>query len=266
VYAFTTFDPTASTARFTVWNDTHQRDETLAKLIDLLEAHPGDFHVWNGDIFDFINSEDVLVKQVLHPAGRVYAAERPLVFVRGNHDARGSYARELARVIETPNGRSYYSFRQGPLACLVLDTGEDKDDAHPEYGGLNDFADYRREERRWLEQAIAQPEFQSAPFRVVFQHIPLRANGTDRYNDSRTQWEPLLARARIDFMFSGHVHTFAFREATTEQPFPLLIGGGPKPDQATFIHAQATEQLLDVQALALDGRELGHWIVPRRAP
>ena len=263
VHAFTTLDDAAGTARFTVWNDTHQNKETLARLIEHLPAYPSDLLVWNGDVFNDIPSEDVLIEELLHPAGRAYAATQALVFVRGNHDVRGAFARRMGLAIETPGDRYYYSFRQGPVAFLVLDTGEDKEDGHPEYGGLADFARYRLEQQSWLEQAIARPGFQSAPFRVLLTHIPLR--GPNHSADARAKWEPLLAKAGIDFAISGHTHRHAYEEPTAGQPFPLLVGGGPGPDKATFIHAEATTDELRVRLLALDGSDLGHWSVPRRS-
>jgi hypothetical protein len=144
----------------------------------------------------------------------------------------------------------------------VLDTGEDKDDAHPVYGGLNDFANYRTEQRTWLEQALARPEFQSAPFRLLFTHIPLR--GRSHSQDSKAKWEPLLAKARIDFAISGHTHRFAYNEPSAEQPCPLLVGGGPQIESATHIHVQATMDDLLVRMHGLDGKDLGHWEIKRR--
>jgi acid phosphatase type 7 len=263
VFSFTTLSAQADSASFTVWNDTHQNNVTLAKLIGHLPNHPADFHVWNGDIFNDIGTEEMLLAEVLQPAGLAYAANRPLMFARGNHDVRGAYARMLDRALEAPEGRYYYSFRHGPVAFLVLDTGEDKDDAHREYGGLNDFASYRTEQQRWLARAIAQPAWQSASFRVLFTHIPLR--GREHSVDSRAKWEKLLASARIDFAISGHTHRYAYNEPTPEQPWPLLVGGGPKPEQATFAHVHATAERLRVRAFALEGNELGHWEVSRRS-
>jgi hypothetical protein len=85
VYSFRTFSEAAATTSFIVWNDTHQNQETLSRLIGHLPRHPADFLVWNGDMFNFITSEDALIREPLHPAGLEYAATQPLVFSRGNH-------------------------------------------------------------------------------------------------------------------------------------------------------------------------------------
>jgi acid phosphatase type 7 len=263
IYGFKTLDAGASSTAFTIWNDTHQNVTTLTKLIERLPRYPADFLVWNGDIFNDVTTEDMLIAETLFPAQREYAATRPLVFTCGNHDVRGAHARELDRTIEVPDGKRYYSFRQGPVAFLVLDTGEDKIDTHPEYGGLNDFASYRLEQQPWLKRAIAEPAFQSAPFRVLLTHIPLR--GFEHSADSRAKWEPLLAQARIDFAISGHTHRYAYNAPEPAQPWPLLVGGGPKPEQATYIDVAATTQRLTVRMFGLDDRDLGQWDVERRA-
>ena len=263
VYAFTTLAPAADTASCIVWNDTHQNNVTLAKLIEHLPAFPADFLVWNGDIFNDVATEEMLIAETLFPAGLEYAATRPLVFTCGNHDVRGAHARQLARTIDVPEGRRYYTFRQGPIAFLVLDTGEDKDDSHREYGGLGDFASYRLEQQAWLERALHAPEFRTAPFRVLLTHIPLR--GREHSADSCAKWEPLLRNARLDFAVSGHTHRYAFNEPTTEQPWPLLVGGGPKPESATVFHVQATSTALTVLMFGLDRRDLGRWQVARKA-
>lgn len=261
-YSFKTLDARSASAKFTVWNDTHQHKETLGKLIEHLPLYPADFLLWNGDIFNAVESEEMLISQTLFPAGKAYAAELPLVVARGNHDVRGPAARILGRTVESREGRYYFMFRQGPVAFLVMDTGEDKVDEHVEYAGLADFAAYRTEQQRWLEQVIERPEFKSAPFRVLFTHIPLREYGHSR--DSRAKWESLLAKARIDFAMSGHTHRFAYHPPVVEQPFPLLVGGGPRLEQATFIHGEATEKELRVRVFDLEKKELGSWRVERK--
>jgi hypothetical protein len=262
IHGFSTLDPARNSASFVVWNDTHQNNTTLAGLVEHLPHYPADFLVWNGDIFNDVTTEDMLIRETLHPAGLEYSATRPLFLSRGNHDVRGAAARLLGRTMEAPGGKYYYTFRQGPVAFLVLDTGEDKDDGHQEYGGLNDFASLRTEQQAWLPKALAQPEFQSAPFRVLFTHIPLRERSSSA--DSRAKWESLLARARIDFAISGHTHRYAYNEPTDAQPFPLLVGGGPQPDRATFIHGEATPDKLRVRMFGLDKRDLGQWEIKRQ--
>lgn len=261
LYRFKTLDSRAPEANFIVWNDTHQRSETLAKLIEQLPRYPADFLFWNGDIFNFIHTEDVLIGEPLHPAGLEYAATRPLMIGRGNHEGRGRFARSLDRVLEPPAGHYYHHFRQGPAEFLVLDTGEDKPDPHPAYAGLTDFAGYRSEQTPWLESVIARPAFREAPFRILFTHIPLRGRGESA--DSRQKWEEPLRRGKIDLAISGHTHRHAHHEPTAEQPWPLLVGGGPALPIATFIHGHVTAERIRYRLFSAEGSPLGEWTVAR---
>ncbi len=120
-----------------------------------------------------------------------YAHRRPVWFARGNHDVRGPEARALGRFLDTPGGKFYYSVRQGPVAFLVLDTGEDKADDAPVYAGLGTFDAYRAEQATWLAQELKKDHVRSAPFRVVVAHIPLYTTRDTQPHggaDSRAKW------------------------------------------------------------------------------
>ena len=207
--SFTTFDPNAREASFVVWNDTHNNKETIVGLQRLSQQVPHDFVFLNGDVSDYIDDEADMVGLYVNPFGQPFAKHAPLLFARGNHDVRGRAARHLARYVAVPDGRFYYSFRQGPLAAIVLDTGEDKPDDHPILGGLTSFAAYRTRQAAWLEKEIQKPEFRDAPFRIVFCHIPLWCRYGDEDNscaDGLAKWHELLEKAKIQAVVSGHTH------------------------------------------------------------
>lgn len=260
VMSFTTPNPTASETRFTVWNDTHENVETLRLLHQAHAKTPGDFLLWNGDLTNDIFSEDKMIGQFLSPANLPFATQVPYYMVRGNHDVRGPEARRLPRFTDVPNGRYYYSFRHGPLATIVLDTGEDKPEDSPVYGGLNDFAAFRSFQAEWLAKEIEQPHFKSAPFKILFCHIPLwwtneRSTGTYCL-DGRKKWHDLLVKGGIQLVISGHTHAATWLPADKGRPYGQLIGGGPKPDRATYLRGQATKDGLEVVQYALTGAEL----------
>jgi hypothetical protein len=93
--------------------------------------------------------------------------------VRGNHDVRGPAARHLPEFTGTPDDRFYYAFRSGPLAALVMDTGEDKPDDSQYFGGMAAFQRMQRQQTEWLKSTVKEPWFRNAPFKVLFCHIPL---------------------------------------------------------------------------------------------
>ena len=63
-------------------------------------------------------------------------SSKPLIFARGNHDTRGSFAREIERYVPIEEGRFYYTRDVGPVHLLIIDTGEDKPDSTQVYARL----------------------------------------------------------------------------------------------------------------------------------
>ncbi len=255
IYSFTTHDTRAAETRFTIWNDTHEQPDTLRALHAAHEKSPGDFMVWNGDLATDLYSEEMMLEQYLNPAGLPFAARTPYYFVRGNHDTRGPYARGITRVTDVPEDRFYYSFRQGPLAVIVLDTGEPE--ADPVFSKLSDFEPFRAQQALWLAKAIERPEFAGAPYRLLICHIPLwwkneRRTGT-YCMDARVKWHDLLVKGRIQAVISGHTHEPDCYRANERHPYVQLIGGGPRPAWATYIQGHADKDRLKLTQYKLSG-------------
>lgn len=266
VFQFRTLDPEAAQARFVVWNDTHENAATLARLTELTPPLAPDFLVWNGDIPNDNYREDRMVESYVGANGQPFTREVPLVYVRGNHDTRGPAARSLPRLLEPPGGRFYYSFRQGPLAGVVLDAGEDKPDTEKVYAGLGDFVAYRREQTAWLEAELKKPHLRQARFRVAFCHIPFWWKDQNVFGDPtdpRSAWHRLLARAKFSAVISGHTHQHGLFPPDRDRPYAQMVGGSHKPEAATLIHGVVTAKELTLRMTALDGRELAAWNVKR---
>lgn len=253
--------------QFAVINDTHEQPETLTALFTQLADEPGDMLFWNGDMFNDIASQQQMAEQLLTPAGMAYANRRPVWFARGNHDVRGPEARALGRFLDTPGGKFYYSVRQGPVAFIVLDTGEDKADDAPVYAGLGTFDAYRAEQAIWLAQELKKDHVRSAPFRVVVAHIPLYTTRDTQPHggaDSRARWHEHLALGGVDLLITGHTHRHAWMPPDATRPFGQLTGGGPRPQEATIIRAEADSQRLTARMFRLDGTLISEHVVARR--
>lgn len=239
-------NPDAAETAFCVWNDTHDVPDTLAGLAGLTRAEPADFLFWNGDVSNNINRESDIAGLYLRPRGGADLAKGPpILFVRGNHDVRGAEANRLPGYIDYPGGKPYYSFRSGPVAAIVLDTGEDKPDDHPSFLGLVDFAALIREQAAWLAREIEKPHLRDAPYKIVFCHIPLRWKeeeiitdyrrpGRDVYDHwsrrGREAWHDSLVKWGARVVVSGHTHERHFMPASPEFPYAQLVGGGPGRD------------------------------------
>jgi predicted phosphodiesterase len=258
---FRTLDSAAASTRFVVWNDTHERNETITKLDDATPA--ADFLIWNGDTCNDWKTEEILIPTLLHPAGRDITKGHPMILVPGNHDVRGKFGYRVPQMIGMTDERPYCAFRSGPVAVICLHTGEDKPDGHPSFNGRVAFDELRKVQTAWLEKVIRSNGFRDAKYRVVFCHIPLRwleepetvdyANGGfDRYSKrSRDAWHDLLVEWKAQVIISGHTHNAQYLTATEKSPYAQLVGGGPQLERARWI-----EGVADAAALKLTVRDL----------
>jgi hypothetical protein len=268
-----TLDPSAETATFVSWNDTHQHADTL-QLLD--EKSPrADVWVWNGDVCNNWKDPDEIIPTILTPGvteeaprGLDVTDGRPMAFSWGNHDVRGPLAFHLPEVVATPDGLPYYALRFGPIAALVLDTGEDKPDHHPSFGGRVAFGELRKRQGEWIAEQIRRPEIADAPYRLVFCHMPLRWHEEPDLTEqdycdgefdhvslaSRRFWHDPLVAWGAQLVISGHNHEASYLPATADFPYAQILGGGPILDEATWIEGQAgPEQLTVVVRRLLDG-------------
>jgi hypothetical protein len=263
-YSFRTLNSSADTTNFAIWNDTHENAETLQTLHRLTAAMKPDFLLWNGDQSNDVHFERDMARQFLTPEGLTIASGWPLAYVRGNHDVRGPAAQSLCDFTGTPEDRFYYAFRSGPLAALVMDTGEDKPDDSPYFGGMAAFQAMQTRQAEWLKKVIKEPWFRKAPHKVLFCHIPLWFTRdifpTERrwecHSYCRQLWVPDLVKAGVKLVISGHTHDNRWMPAKDGQPIAQLIGGGPHPRYATFIQGTATREVLKLKMSKLDGTVL----------
>lgn len=259
-YRFRTLSPDAETTSFVVWNDTHENEETLKALQAQTEAARPDFLLWNGDQSNDIHFERDMARQFLNPAGLSIADRWPLAYVRGNHDVRGPAARSLARFTGSPGDRFYYGFRSGPLAALVMDTGEDKPDSSVYFGGMAAFEQMQKEQASWLQAVVQEKWFREAPHKVLFCHIPLWFSHPKLPNNRfrghelcRSLWGPSLTQSGVKLIISGHTHDYVWMPKKEGQPIAQLIGGAPQSKYATIILGTATKQQLKMKMLLLNG-------------
>lgn len=249
VRSFTTFATEPERVRFTVFNDIHNRTDLWRELNSrVADFHP-DFAVLNGDIMGHIDDESALVRDILAPAGEIFRGSLPFFYVRGNHETRGAFARELIRYLKLPGDRYYFARSIGPVRLVVLDSGEDKEDSNPAYAGLADFDRYRDIQQAWLRQEIGSPEFRQATYRVVIHHMPpLPTPKWPGTHDCYEKWAPLYAEGGVDLYIGGHTHRHAILPPSEEanRPYTVAIGGGPRPGEAVVITVEA-----DKTALAL---------------
>ena len=282
IYSFQTPDANASTGSFAVINDTHENDPSLDAATALLDKLAPECVIWNGDLLNDVNSADQAVHGICQAGTTPWLSTRPVLLAAGNHDHRGPWARNLTKIFLPQNEFSEkyrtliynFAFRVGPMALIVLDTGEDKPDGHPIWEGLADFDRMRVLQAAWLEETLSRPEIASAPYVVAFCHIPLfddRPNANpgdilDRWATWQRRcaelWSPILNKHDVRTLITAHQH----RPADADPPSPERVwtqihGGGANLDNdATVIHGAVEDGGLVVRRyFAKDGSPLGEW-------
>jgi acid phosphatase type 7 len=262
VYSFTTFNPAAKETQWLVLNDIHDRPASFQQLLQLNGNDPYQYVFLNGDMFDYQTDEKQIIDHLLTPCTETFATQKSMLFVRGNHETRGKYARQLKDYFAAPNG-AYFSFQSGPVFTIALDTGEDKEDTHPVYAGIVDFDRFRIQQAAWLEQQLKSKAYKKAMYKVVMMHIPPfyteDAHGTLH---CRELFSPLFDKYKIDLLICGHTHTYGVHPPVAgKHHYPIIIGGGPTAGKRTLIKVQANQQELKVRMLKDDGSEVGVYTV-----
>ena len=227
VYQFETLNRQKVEFLFGVATDIHGDAASLDTLLQQLPIKSLDMMFFTGDILSWVDNEEQIFDGFLDMCVNHFAKEIPLIFLRGNHETRGHFARNLMQYFPHSSGRFYYSFNHGPVHFILLDSGEDKPDSHPVYAGLVDFDRYRDEQAEWLKKDIQSELFKNALYKIVLCHIPPFMGGRGHGEQDITQkWGPILNEAGIDLMFSGHKHRYSFTEMSEDKSdFPIVIIG-----------------------------------------
>ena len=251
----TTFDPNRKNCRFSVINDVHMRLDHYAALLDDIDLAANDFLVLNGDIISAGNwTLDNLFKYETGPLGPC-GSDLPVVFSRGNHEGRGSGVTLVEKVFPKAEGAPYYyTFREGPVAFIVLDAGETGVKNSLALTGDRIYEDYLREQLAWAEQAMKAPSFRQAPVKICILHAPMVDFG-DPDDFVPHQWMnhhfmPLLNKAGIDLMIGADLHEHLFIPAgTMNNDFPILVN-----DDTSRLDVQVRKNRIEATVYDEDGR------------
>lgn len=220
---FTTLDEGKNSVSFLVVNDIHANNTVLHKLVKDAKKE-ADLVVFNGDMLSDIRSEKHIFEGFMNEAIGSFASEIPMFYCRGNHENRGQYSTEFINYFPTNTGMPYYTFRQGPVFFIVLDSGEDKPDNDIAYFGINNFEPYMKQEEAWLKEVVSSPECKEAPYRIVIMHMPPAGRLWYGTLLVKKQFIPILNDAGIDLMLCGHLHKYIYSEKNTNDcKFPVII-------------------------------------------
>ena len=253
VYSFTTCGA-KSESRFGFISDTHAEWASFVLTVRKLHALKLPVTVWGGDIPpSMIQDEETAVQYLLKPPidAKMLAVNSPTFFLDGNHDYRGEWNicnphRVMLPRLEAERSERFraltrnFAVRQGDIAMIGLETGEDKPDFHPANGGLTRFAKFRSLQTEWLKEQLKRPEIASAPFVVAFCHIPLfdprpdanpgtiLENWADYQGQCAAEWGPVLTAHGVQLVVCGHKHLLQFDPAEGGRAWAQIRGGGPE--------------------------------------
>ena len=216
-----------------VFNDLHEHGETLAHLKSLCKDIDYDFVIFNGDWLSEPRNREHAISMIHSLADEVNGAEKPVIFLRGNHEIRNFYSAGMHHQIGYYNDKTYSAFTRGNTRFMLLDLGEDKPDSTPVYGGLNDFTQLRNDQVEFIKKELASREFKAARNHVLISHIPVFGN-TDKYRPCTELWGPMLSRAPFDVALAAHTHNAKFYPKGVDGcRYPVYVGGGYNKTDAT---------------------------------
>ena len=263
-----------------------KQHEILGAMLKAADADSCDFFVLDGDVNSAFLPEDV-IRGPFAQLCEHGAAEKPIIYVRGNHELRGEHGDRFLDFFATNIGTTYDVIRIGDTAFLLLDSWEDKPAKTPGHTycqwNLDDW--FIKTETEWLKHAVEDKKWTDAKRRIVIchgaayshydgcLHMPFMLQDmTDPY------FEGLPPKSPLNLWLAGHVHRYMrsipgtddiASEATPPQPFkggktyvyPVLTVGGPganRKTQASCFRVDADEDGLTVRAWNQDGTLLEH--------
>lgn len=258
-YKFRTFSTDQDKVNFTVFCDVHDKADKLGSYLYHNNIEQQDCYFLNGDIMGHIEEEAQLFSSFLDTCVSTFAREKPFFYVRGNHETRGKFARNLKKYLDFPNDKYYYAQTIGPVRFVVLDGGEDKPDTSKEYSGMADFDRYRFEELAWLKDEVCSEEFKNAPFRIVIIHMPIIESEKNWYGMAflAKHFGPVLRDADIDLMISGHTHRNAWIESGKSGfDYPVMISSNNH-----FIEAEVDENEISLLLKNTEGKVEKRYVI-----
>ena len=181
-----------------VISDWHTR---LERAYDAI-SYAGDFDavILLGDSSPGVDFEEQVVNNIVKFGGEVSKGAKPVIYARGNHETRGEYAGEILDALGL--NEFYYAADVGGVSFVVLDSGEDKADTHPEYGGMTEYKKYRENMIEWLKTVDVKNE------KVVAICHSWAISDIEK-DLSLTGWGE-LSRLGASLIMSGHIHQYRF--------------------------------------------------------
>ena len=241
-----------------VFQDVHSQDDMYDPLLKLA----GDdvtLAVSNGDPCNYFNCEMDIPNKLGKPLSIFTQKGMMALFVRGNHETKGSHARFLPHYITLMNDQFYGTIDLGFAHMVILDCGDDREDWAWMYNNSIAFTPYMLEEGEWLRKEVASDAYKNAKWKVVFMHIPPKPDNAeeDRAQPHFKDHIPTLTKVPPDIVLSGHDHRYQFytREGSRAFgfDFPFVVGDSKPLKRATVERLDVKENEMALTVYRGDG-------------
>lgn len=209
-YAFSA--PQGEQQTYLTVSDWHMHVKDAYKAIENIGDYDGVLLL--GDAVPGLECERDIAEYIVAFGGTVSRGEMPVLYVRGNHETRGPFAAALPAYLGMDS--FFYTADYGDYHFLLLDSGEDKQDSHPEYGGMVHYDAYRADMVDWLEQ---QEKSEKKTLTLVHD------SDLCVEEDLRARAEAQLQKLGATNIISGHYHVCRFEQ---ENGFNIYTDGGFK--------------------------------------
>lgn len=194
-------------------SDWHTHISKAKKAIECVGEYGG--VIMLGDSSPGLNFEDEVITNIIKFGGDLTKGSMPIIFARGNHETRGPYAGKLAD--DFGMDKYYFTVDTGDYTFLILDSGEDKIDTHPEYGGMVNYEQYRKDMVDWLENVNIDNGDEVITI-VHSRTIAIEEElSTRAYNR--------LNQLGVKYVFSGHTHICGLADSLCEGIINYEDGG-----------------------------------------
>ncbi len=214
-FAFQPVDSSDGLNYYTV-SDTHTQNRGAINAVRYHRERL-DFLILAGDIMNHLETKEDC-ERILSLGHQLTQGEIPVIFARGNHEVKGTYAHELHRYVGSLNERFYFTFHLDDIFGVVLDLGEDHADDWWEFYGTAYFDQYHSEQTTFLQTVYEEEAYldPTITYRLGICHIPVTLVEDEFLDTTLNEWTPFLNAMNLDAMISGHKHQLlAF---TTEIP------------------------------------------------
>jgi acid phosphatase type 7 len=286
-YRLHAMNPHAKTFRAAFFNDIHNRVATLEAVMKNVKPQDYEMSFLLGDMWTNpspANGADEVFRTMEAYIRLLHASEKPMIFVRGNHETIGGFAKYMAYLFDIPGLDSkanefdqqwQFTLQPGPVWFLGLDGGDDFTKR------FEKFQPIRKRQAEWIGGVLARKEGAGC-WRILLTHMPLYNDNIWNSEPCRQMWEPVLTGAAIDLELGGHDHggkllpkgktyEITFDGHYPDQldpqnrkkwsytlPWPVMIGGGPAvtgEEEGAVMLLNADEKTISVRRIGAGSRK-----------